>query len=87
MNTGDEEVLLCGGFKTDQVNSVSDACYIYNAILDTWTTNWTMNTPRACQGMSMYKGRVYVYGGENDRDGHTPDQDALESIEVLSYDY
>jgi N-acetylneuraminic acid mutarotase len=79
LNTDGEKALVCGGFQTNDENDTitSDACYIYNAASDKWTANWTMNIARAGHGMSVYKGKVYVYGGWN--------IGTLASIEVLSY--
>jgi hypothetical protein len=59
--------MICGGRnKHDEIKS---ACYLYNATEYVWTVMPSMHEARRAHGMTVYKGRVIVYGGYAQHDG------------------
>jgi len=69
---GSPMALVCGNWPA------SVACYSYSVTADAWTTAMPMNIGRTNPGMTLYKGRVVVYGGEEISD------DLLASAELWS---
>ncbi|CAM6002047.1 unnamed protein product [Sphagnum balticum] len=69
--------MVCGG--RNEHDKVESACYLYNATEDVWTVMPSMHKERRAHGMTVYKGRVYVYGGYS---RHADDDTAmLSSVE------
>jgi len=58
----DTTVLLAGGYNVDS-SVITDACYIYDTVTDTFTVTDNMPAPLASGAMFMFGGLVYYFGG------------------------
>jgi hypothetical protein len=73
-----DTILLCGG---TQNGTVANQCFLYIPSKNKWNDAWPMKINRTGHALSLYKGIVYAYGGEKDKNETGT---WLSSIEMLS---
>jgi hypothetical protein len=64
----DNTSLMCGGLSEAKLGQwdwrkVTHDCWIYTPSTDTWTPTGRMNTARGAQGLTVFKGVIYTFGG------------------------